>query len=132
MKRSIILLALTGLSLVPLVTHAQRNTPLIIDRQKSRATDTPVSVSDTVPNATRFSGGSTDKVTEERMNKGLVTNSLSALSGQAAGVQVSSGDNHMAMLSSVRVRGTTSLKIVIVAFRTRGCRPLSSMAPSPS
>ena len=56
-----------------------------------------------------ISTGSADKVTEERMNKGLVTNSLSALSGQAAGVQVSSGDNRMAMLSSVRVRGTTSL-----------------------
>ncbi len=109
MRRSIILLAVLGLSLVPLVTDAQRSTPLIIDRQKSRATDSPTVVGDTVPNAAHFSGGSTDKVTEERMNKGLVTNSLSALSGQAAGVQVSSGDNHMAMLSSVRVRGTTSL-----------------------
>ena len=53
--------------------------------------------------------GSVDKVTEDRMNKGLVTNSLSALSGQAAGVTVSNADNRMAMLSSVRVRGTTSL-----------------------
>ena len=135
MKRSIILLALTGLSLVPLVTHAQRNTPLIIDRHKSRATDTPVSVSDTVPNATRFSGGSTDKVTEERMNKGLVTNSLSALSGQAAGVQVSSGDNHMAMLSSVRVRGTTSLTggndpLVIIDGVASDIATLSSIYPA--
>ena len=54
--------------------------------------------------------GSTDKVTEDRMNKGLVTNALQAMSGQAAGVSVSSGGaDRMAMLSSVRVRGTTSL-----------------------
>src|SRR5574344_687638 len=53
--------------------------------------------------------GSTDMVTEDRMNKGLVTNSLDALSGQSAGVTVSNGENRMAMLSSVRVRGTTSL-----------------------
>lgn len=53
--------------------------------------------------------GSVDIVTEDRMNKGLVTNSLSALSGQSAGVNVSSGENRMAQLSSVRVRGTTSL-----------------------
>ncbi len=33
--------------------------------------------------------GAVDKVTEERMNKDLVTSSLDALSGQAAGVQVS-------------------------------------------
>ena len=48
-------------------------------------------------------------VTQERMNKGMITNSLDALSGQAAGVQVQSGGNHEAMLSAVRVRGTTSL-----------------------
>lgn len=54
--------------------------------------------------------GSVDKVTEQRMNKGLIINPLEALSGQAAGVSVSSsGSDGMAMLSSVRVRGTTSL-----------------------
>jgi TonB-linked SusC/RagA family outer membrane protein len=53
--------------------------------------------------------GAIDKVTQERMNKGLVTNSLDALSGQAAGVQVQTGGNQEAMLSAVRVRGTTSL-----------------------
>lgn len=37
--------------------------------------------------------GSVDIVTEDRMNKGLVTNSLNALSGQAAGVNVTSGEN---------------------------------------
>lgn len=69
--------------------------------------------------------GSVDKVTEDRMNKGLVTNSLSALSGQAAGVTVSNADNRMAMLSSVRVRGTTSLTggndPLVVFARCLGC-----------
>ena len=53
--------------------------------------------------------GATSTVTQERMNKGMITNSLDALSGQAAGVQVQSSGNHEAMLSAVRVRGTTSL-----------------------
>ena len=54
--------------------------------------------------------GSVDIIGEGRMNKGLVINSLGALSGQAAGVNISSvGNDRMAMLNSVRVRGTTSL-----------------------
>lgn len=53
--------------------------------------------------------GSVDVIDERRMNKGLVVNSLDALNGQAAGVNISSGDDRRAMLSSVRVRGTTSL-----------------------
>ncbi len=58
----------------------------------------------------RMTGGSTVVIDESRMNKGLVTNSLQALTGQAAGVNVQSGgSDRMAMLSSVRVRGTTSL-----------------------
>ena len=47
-------------------------------------------------------------VSKEQMNKGLVTNGLGALSGQSAGVTIS-GANQAAMLSAVRVRGTTSL-----------------------
>lgn len=35
--------------------------------------------------------GAVDKVTEDRMNKGLKMSSLDALSSQAAGVQVTSG-----------------------------------------
>lgn len=50
-----------------------------------------------------------DVVGEKRMNKGLVTTALDALSGQTAGVAITTGDSRMAMLSSVRVRGTTSL-----------------------
>ena len=43
-------------------------------------------------------------------NKGAVNNALDVLSGQAAGVNVTSnGLDRMAMLNSVRVRGTTSI-----------------------
>ena len=47
-------------------------------------------------------------VSRDQMNKGLVTSGLGALSGQSAGVSIS-GANQAAMLSAVRVRGTTSL-----------------------
>jgi TonB-linked SusC/RagA family outer membrane protein len=54
--------------------------------------------------------GSVDVITQDRMNKGLVNNPLEALIGQAVGVNISSnGADRLAMLSSVRVRGTTSL-----------------------
>ena len=57
----------------------------------------------------KTTAGAVEKVTQERMNKGLVNSSLDALSGQAAGVQVQTGGNQEAMLNAVRVRGTTSL-----------------------
>lgn len=57
----------------------------------------------------RTMSGSVDKVSEKRMNKGFVSSSLNALSGQAAGVSISTGANRAAALSAVRVRGTTSL-----------------------
>lgn len=54
--------------------------------------------------------GSADKLNGQQLNRGLVTNALDAISGKAAGVNVaSSGSNRVAMLNSVRVRGTTSL-----------------------
>ena len=59
-----------------------------------------------VPNTTK---GSIDIITARQINKSLVTNVLNALNGQAAGVSISSGENRMAQLNSVRVRGTTSL-----------------------
>ena len=97
--------------------------------------DTYIQDDDTLATATHFSGGSADKVTQERMNKGLVTNSLSALSGQAAGVQVSNGANRMAMLSSVRVRGTTSITggndpLVIIDGVSADLSVLSSIYPA--
>src|SRR3712207_2141344 len=79
---------------LPLVLHAQ--------------TDFVPFVNDSILSSLRT--GSADKVTEKRMKKGLVVNPIDALSGQSAGVNISSsGSDRMAMLSSVRVRGTTSL-----------------------
>ena len=79
--------------------------------------------------------GAIDKVTEERMNKGLVISSLDALSGQAAGVQVASGANQETMVSAVRVRGTTSLTggndpLVIIDGVTANLATLSTIYPS--
>ena len=56
-----------------------------------------------------IASGSVNVVSQDRMNKGILTTALDALNGQAAGVNISNADNRMAQLSSVRVRGTTSL-----------------------
>ena len=79
--------------------------------------------------------GAIDKVTEDRMNKGLVTSSLDALSGQAAGVQVTTGGSQEAMVSAVRVRGTTSLTggndpLVIIDGVTANLATLSTISPA--
>lgn len=79
--------------------------------------------------------GAVDKVTEDRMNKGLVISSLDALSGQAAGVQVTTGGNQEAMVSAVRVRGTTSLTggndpLVIIDGVTADLATLSTIYPA--
>jgi TonB-dependent SusC/RagA subfamily outer membrane receptor len=79
--------------------------------------------------------GAVDQVTAERMNKGLITSSLDALSGRAAGVQVSSGGNQEAMVSAVRVRGTTSLTgandpLVIIDGVTSELATLSTIYPA--
>jgi len=79
--------------------------------------------------------GAIDKVTEERMNKGLVISSLDALSGQSAGVTVATGGNQEAMVSAVRVRGTTSLTggndpLVIIDGVTADLVTLSTIYPS--
>ena len=88
----------------------------------------------TVPPQTPLSG-SADKVTRDRMNKGLVNNPIEALSGQAAGVSVTSTNaNPMAMLNSVRVRGTTSITggndpLVIIDGVSSDLATLSSIFP---
>lgn len=79
--------------------------------------------------------GSVDKVTESRMNKGLINNSLDALSGQAAGVNISSRTNTSAMLNAVRVRGTTSLTggndpLVIIDGVSSDLNTLSNIYPA--
>ena len=80
--------------------------------------------------------GSAETLTTERMNKGLVTNPLQAISGQTAGVSVSStGADRMAMLNSVRVRGTTSIMggndpLVIIDGVSSDLISLSSIYPA--
>ena len=79
--------------------------------------------------------GAVGKVTEQRMNKGFVSSSLDALSGQAAGVQVTPGGNQEAMVSAVRVRGTTSLTggndpLVIIDGVTADLATLSTIYPA--
>ena len=79
--------------------------------------------------------GAVDQVTEARMNKGLMTSSLDALSGQAAGVQVTNDGNQEAMVSAVRVRGTTSLTgnnnpLVIIDGVTADLDILSTIYPA--
>ena len=71
------------------------------------------------------------------MNKGLITSSVDALSGQAAGVQVTPGGNQEAMISAVRVRGTTSLNggndpLVIIDGVTADLAILSTIYPGVS
>ena len=79
--------------------------------------------------------GAVDQVTQERMNKGLITSSLDALNGQAAGVEITPGGNLQAMVSAVRVRGTTSLTgnndpLVIIDGVTADLNILSTIFPA--
>ena len=83
------------------IANAQRRHKAITKKQKQ-----PLFLkSDTLPIV-----GSMAKVGAKQMNKGLVNSAINALSGQAVGVNVvTNGQDRMAMLTSVRVRGTTSL-----------------------
>lgn len=84
-----------ALAAAPRVTHAQTAIP-----------------ADSIPkiNPQAILGGSAAQLGEQQMNKGLVQNALEAISGKVGGVNVgSSGSDRVAMLNSVRVRGTTSL-----------------------
>lgn len=53
--------------------------------------------------------GAVDKIDEDGMNKGLLLTPLDAIRGQVAGVNIAPANNGPAILSSVRIRGTTSL-----------------------
>ncbi len=83
------------------IANAQRRHKAITKKQKQ-----PLFLkSDTLPIV-----GSMAKIGKKQMNKGLVNSAINALSGQAVGVNVvTNGQDRMAMLTSVRVRGTTSL-----------------------
>ena len=87
-------------------------------------------------NATLPIIGSMAKVGAEQMNKGLVSSALDALSGRVVGVNmVSNGQDRMAMLTSVRVRGTTSLTggndpLVIIDGVSSDLATLSTIYPA--
>ena len=83
------------------VANAQRRNKAITTQEKQPL----FPINDTLPIV-----GSMAKVGEKQMNKGLVNSAINALSGQAVGVNVvTNRQDRMAMLTSVRVRGTTSL-----------------------
>ena len=76
------------------------------------------------------------KVTDIHPAKGMVNNTLDILNGQAAGVNVTSnGLDRMAMLNSVRVRGTTSITggndpLVLIDGVTSDVTTLSTIYPA--
>ena len=80
--------------------------------------------------------GSMAKLGEKHMNKGLVNSALSAMSGRVVGVNVvAGGQDRMAMLASVRVRGTTSLTggndpLVIIDGVSSDLSTLSTIYPA--
>ena len=76
------------------------------------------------------------KIADNRSSKGGVNNALDVLSGQTAGVNVTSnGLDRMAMLNSVRVRGTTSITggndpLVLIDGVTSDVLTLSTIYPA--
>ena len=81
-------------------------------------------------------GSSIIKIVGNHSNKGAANNALDVLSGQAAGVNVTSnGLDRMAMLNSVRVRGTTSIiggndPLVLIDGVTSDVLTLSTIYPA--
>ena len=77
-----------------------------------------------------------NKLDQIRQNKGLLDNALNVLSSTIAGVNVTSnGLDRMAMLNSVRVRGTTSITggndpLVIIDGVTSDLSTLSTIYPA--
>ena len=81
-------------------------------------------------------GNNIIKMADSHSSKGAVNNALDVLSGQAAGVNVTSnGLDRMAMLNSVRVRGTTSIiggndPLVLIDGVTSDVLTLSTIYPA--
>ena len=81
-------------------------------------------------------GSNIIKIVGSHSNKGAANNALDALSGQAAGVNVTTnGLDRIAMLNSVRVRGTTSIMggndpLVIIDGVTSDVATLSTIYPA--
>ena len=76
------------------------------------------------------------KISDEHLNRGLLNSSIGAISGQIAGVNVGSGGaERLAMLSSVRVRGNSSIMggnnpLVIIDGISSDLSTLSTIYPS--
>ena len=91
----------------------------------------PIERKDTIANETNII-----KIVGNHSNKGAANNALDVLSGQAAGVNVTSnGLDRMAMLNSVRVRGTTSIiggndPLVLIDGVTSDVFTLSTIYPA--
>lgn len=79
---------------------------------------------------------SIEKIKQKDIKKGLLNNALEALSGQSAGVNVTTnGTDRLAMLNSVRVRGTTSIMggndpLVIIDGVTSDIATLTTIYPA--
>lgn len=79
--------------------------------------------------------GAIDRISEVDMNKGLTVSPLDAIRGRIAGVNISPANNGPAVMSSVRVRGTTSLTggndpLIIVDGIFGNMNTLSSIYPA--
>lgn len=79
--------------------------------------------------------GAVDKINEINMNKGSVFTPLDAIRGRIAGVKVAQTSNGPAVLSSVRIRGTTSLTggndpLIIIDGVFGNLNTLSSIYPA--
>lgn len=91
----------------------------------------PIERKDTIANESNII-----KIVGNHSNKGAANNALDVLSGQAAGVNVTSnGLDRMAMLNSVRVRGTTSIiggndPLVLIDGVTSDVFTLSTIYPA--
>ena len=91
----------------------------------------PIERKDTIANESNII-----KIVGNHSNKGAANNALDVLSGQAAGVNVTSnGLDRMAMLNSVRVRGTTSIiggndPLVLIDGVTSDVLALSTIYPA--
>lgn len=91
----------------------------------------PIEEKDSIGN-----GNSIVKLLGDHTGKGAANNALDVLSGQAAGVNVTSnGLDRMAMLNSVRVRGTTSIiggndPLVLIDGVTSDVLTLSTIYPA--
>ena len=77
-----------------------------------------------------------ENIRPENIKKGPINNALEVLSGQSAGVNVTTnGTDRLAMLNSIRVRGTTSIMggndpLVIIDGVTSDIATLSTIYPA--